>query len=36
MGFLPGLKAFAAAVFGNIGNLAGAVVGASCWGSSRP
>ena len=28
MGFLPGLKAFTAAVFGGIGNLAGAVVGA--------
>ena len=27
MGFLPGLKAFSAAVFGGIGNLAGAVVG---------
>ena len=27
MGFLPGLKAFIAAVFGGIGNLAGAVVG---------
>ena len=27
MGFLPGLKAFVAAVFGGIGNLAGAVVG---------
>ena len=27
MGFLPGLKAFPAAVFGGIGNLAGAVVG---------
>jgi branched-chain amino acid transport system permease protein len=27
MGFLPGLKAFTAAVFGGIGNLAGAVVG---------
>jgi branched-chain amino acid transport system permease protein len=31
MGFLPGLKAFTAAVLGGIGNLAGAVVGASCW-----
>jgi branched-chain amino acid transport system permease protein len=29
MGFLPGLKAFTAAVFGGIGNLAGAVVGAA-------
>ncbi len=29
MGFLPGLKAFTAAVFGGIGNLAGAVVGSS-------
>lgn len=28
MGFLPGLKAFTAAVFGGIGNLSGAVVGA--------
>jgi branched-chain amino acid transport system permease protein len=28
MGFLPGLKAVTAAVFGGIGNLAGAVVGA--------
>lgn len=28
MGFLPGLKAFTAAVFGGIGNLAGAVLGA--------
>ena len=28
MGFLPGLKAFTAAVMGGIGNLAGAVVGA--------
>jgi branched-chain amino acid transport system permease protein len=27
MGFLPGLKAFTAAVFGGIGNLAGALVG---------
>ena len=27
LGFLPGLKAFTAAVFGGIGNLAGAVVG---------
>jgi len=27
MGFLPGLTAFTAAVFGGIGNLAGAVVG---------
>ncbi|MFM2325222.1 branched-chain amino acid ABC transporter permease [Brachymonas denitrificans] len=27
MGFLPGLKAFTAAVFGGIGNLAGAVIG---------
>ena len=27
MGFLPGLKAFTSAVFGGIGNLAGAVVG---------
>ena len=28
MGFLPGLKAFTAAVFGGIGNLGGAVIGA--------
>jgi branched-chain amino acid transport system permease protein len=28
MGFLPGIKAFTAAVFGGIGNLPGAVVGA--------
>ena len=28
MGFLPGLKAYTAAVFGGIGNLGGAVVGA--------
>jgi len=27
MGFIPGLKAFTAAVFGGIGNLSGAVVG---------
>ena len=27
MGFMPGLKAFTAAVFGGIGNLAGAVIG---------
>lgn len=27
MGFLPGLKAFTAAVFGGIGNLAGAMIG---------
>ncbi|HEX5372178.1 MAG TPA: branched-chain amino acid ABC transporter permease, partial [Aquabacterium sp.] len=27
MGFLPGLKAFTAAVFGGIGNLGGAMVG---------
>jgi len=27
MGFIPGLKAFTAAVFGGIGNLAGAMVG---------
>lgn len=32
MGFLPGLKAFTAAVFGGIGNLAGAVVGAIALG----
>ncbi|WP_027015407.1 branched-chain amino acid ABC transporter permease [Comamonas composti] len=32
MGFLPGLKAFIAAVFGGIGNLAGAVVGAMMLG----
>ena len=27
MGLLPGIKAFIAAVFGGIGNIAGAVVG---------
>jgi branched-chain amino acid transport system permease protein len=27
MGFIPGLKAFTAAVFGGIGNLSGAVIG---------
>jgi branched-chain amino acid transport system permease protein len=32
MGFLPGLKAFTAAVLGGIGNLAGAVVGAIALG----
>ncbi|MDI9336563.1 MAG: branched-chain amino acid ABC transporter permease [Gammaproteobacteria bacterium] len=32
MGFLPGLKAFSAAVLGGIGNLAGAVVGAMLLG----
>jgi branched-chain amino acid transport system permease protein len=32
LGFLPGLKAFTAAVFGGIGNLAGAVVGAMLLG----
>ena len=32
MGFLPGLKAFTAAVFGGMGNLAGAVVGAMLLG----
>jgi branched-chain amino acid transport system permease protein len=32
MGFLPGLKAFTAAVLGGIGNLAGAVVGAMLLG----
>ena len=33
MGFIPGLKAFTAAVFGGIGNLAGAWwSAASCWG----
>src|SRR3569623_1997151 len=32
MGFLPGLKAFTAAVFGGIGNLMGAVVGAMLLG----
>jgi len=36
MGFLPGLKAFTAAVFGGIGNLTGAVVGAFCWASLSP
>jgi len=28
MGLLPGIKAFIAAVFGGIGNIAGAVIGA--------
>jgi branched-chain amino acid transport system permease protein len=32
MGFMPGLKAFVAAVFGGIGNLAGAVVGGGALG----
>jgi len=31
MGFMPGLKAFTAAVLGGIGNLAGAMLGACCW-----
>jgi branched-chain amino acid transport system permease protein len=31
MGFLPGLKAFTAAVFGGIGNLAGPWWAAFCW-----
>jgi branched-chain amino acid transport system permease protein len=36
MGFLPGLKAFTAAVFGGIGNLAGCGGGRhSCWASSK-
>lgn len=35
MGFLPGLKAFTAAVFGGIGNLAGAVVGGLLLGLDR-
>jgi branched-chain amino acid transport system permease protein len=35
MGFLPGLKAFTAAVFGGIGNLAGAVVGGIVAGLDR-
>ena len=35
MGFLPGLKAFTAAVFGGIGNLAGAVVGRHPAGADR-
>ena len=34
MGFLPGLKAFTAAVFGGIGNLAGAVIGGMLLGLS--
>ena len=33
MGFLPGLKAFTAAVFGGIGNLAGAVIGSGYLGA---
>ena len=35
MGFLPGLKAFTAAVFGGIGNLAGAVVGGVLLGDRK-
>jgi branched-chain amino acid transport system permease protein len=35
MGFLPGLKAFTAAVFGGIGNLGGAVVGGVLLGAHR-
>ena len=34
-GSLPGIKAFTAAVFGGIGSIPGAMLGASCWGSSR-
>ena len=36
MGFLPGLKAFTAAVFGGIGNLGGAVLGGILLGSLKP
>jgi branched-chain amino acid transport system permease protein len=36
MGFMLGLKAFSAAVLGGIGNIAGAMLGGCCWGSSRP
>jgi branched-chain amino acid transport system permease protein len=36
MGFLPGLKAFTAAVFGGIGNLAARWSAGCCWASSRP
>ena len=36
MGFVPGLKAFTAAVLGGIGNIRGAMDPAvSCWESSR-
>src|SRR6185295_19646619 len=35
MGVMPGLKAFVAAVFGGIGNIAGAVVGALSLGLSE-
>jgi branched-chain amino acid transport system permease protein len=31
MGFLPGLKAFCAAVLGGIGNIYGAMLGGICW-----
>ena len=35
-GSMPGIKAFTAAVFGGIGSIPGAFLGASCWASSRP
>ena len=35
-GFIPGLKAFTAAVLGGIGNIPGAMLGGSCWASSKP
>ena len=34
-GAMPGIKAFVAAVFGGIGSIPGAMVGASFWESSR-
>ena len=34
-GFLPGIKAFTAAVLGGIGNIPGAMVGGLCSGSSN-
>ena len=35
IGFLPGIKAFTAAVLGGIGNIRGALSAASCSGCSR-